>query len=106
MVYNELHIAAHFFRVIIGNGGSRMAKKNDRLSKGWKAEIDKISRSPGISKKVGYIWGYYKIWIIGIVLGIWFVTFAVRQYTTTLRDYWCFMVFANTYADAGDHSQL
>lgn len=95
-----------FFWIIIWYGGSRMAKRNDRLAKWWKTESSKISRIPGLSKKIGYIWGYYKIWIIGIVVGIWLVTFSVRQYTTTLRDYWCFMVFANTYADAGDHSQL
>ena len=83
-----------------------MADRNDRLSKWWKTEREKISGIPGTSKKIGYIWEYYKLWIIGIVFGVWFVTFAVRQYTTTLRDYWCFMVFANTYADAGDYSQL
>ena len=83
-----------------------MAKKKDRLVKWWKSEREKISRIPGTSKKIGYIWEYYKLWIIGIVFAIWFVTFAVRQYTANLRDYWCFMVFANTYADAGDHSDL
>ena len=83
-----------------------MANRNNRLSKWWKTEREKISGIPGTSKKIGYIWEYYKLWIIGIVLGIWFITFAVRQYTTTLKDYWCYMVFANTYADAGDHSDL
>ena len=105
-MYNELRTAAHFFRFIVEYGGTRMADRNDRLSKWWKTEREKISGIPGTSKKIGYIWEYYKLWIIGIVFGIWFVTFAVRQYTTTLRDYWCFMVFANTYADAGDHSPL
>ena len=83
-----------------------MGKKNGRFSGWWKAEKDKIAGIPGTSKKIGYIWEYYKLWIIGIVFGIWFITFAVRQYTTGLKDYWCFMIFANTYADAGDHSEL
>ena len=83
-----------------------MDKKSGRLKKWFKSEKDKISRIPGTGKKVGYVWEYYKLWIIGLVFGIWFVTFAFRQYTTGLKDYRCFMIFANTYADAGDHSEL
>lgn len=83
-----------------------MEKKSSRLTKWWKRETSKISKIPDTGKKIEYIWGYYKLWIIGLVFGIWFVTFAVRQYTTNLKDYRCFMVFANTYADAGDESKL
>ena len=83
-----------------------MVKRKGRLAKWLKDERDKISGIPGTAKKFEYIWEYYKLWIIGIVFGIWFVTFAVRQYTTSLKDYRCFVVFANTYADAGDHSKL
>ena len=83
-----------------------MSKKNIRLADRLKGEREKIKEISGTGKKIEYIWDYYWLWIIGIVFGIWFITFAVRQYTTNLRDYWCFMVFANTYADAGDHSQL
>ena len=83
-----------------------MDHKNGRFTKWRKAEKDKILRIPGTGKKIEYIWEYYKLWIIGAVFLIWLVTFAVRQYTTSLRDYWCYMIFANTYADAGDHSDL
>lgn len=83
-----------------------MDHKNGRFTKWRKAEKDKILRIPGTGKKIEYIWEYYKFWIIGAVFLIWLVTFAVRQYTTSLRDYWCYMIFANTYADAGDHSDL
>ena len=83
-----------------------MDKKSGRLKKWFKSEKDKISRIPGTGKKVGYVWEYYKLWNIGLVFGVWFVTFAFRQYTTGLKDYRCFMIFANTYADAGDHSKL
>ena len=69
-------------------------------------EKQKISEIPGFRKKAEYIWEYYKLWIIGIVCAIWFFSFAIHQYTTTLHDYWCFMVFSNTYADAGDGSEL
>ena len=83
-----------------------MVKRKGRFAKWLRDERDKISEIPGTAKKMEYIWEYYKLWIIGIVFCIWFVTFAVRQYTTGLRDYRCFVVFANTYADAGDHSKL
>ncbi len=83
-----------------------MSKKNGRLANWFRNEKEKISEIPGTGKKIEYIWDYYKLWIIGTVFFIWFVTFAIRQYTTTLRDYRCFMIFANTYADAGDHSKL
>ena len=83
-----------------------MRNRKGRLIKELRAEREKIAGIPGTGKKISYIWGYYKLWIIGLVFGIWFVTFAVRQYTTNLKDYRCFMVFANTYADAGDESKL
>ena len=83
-----------------------MSKKNIRLADRLKGEREKIKEISGTGKKIEYIWDYYKLWIIGIIFLIWFVTFAIRQYTTNLRDYRCFMIFANTYADAGDHSKL
>ena len=83
-----------------------MSKKNIRLASRLKGEREKIKGISGTGKKIEYIWDYYKLWIIGIIFLIWFVTFAIRQYTTNLRDYRCFMIFANTYADAGDHSKL
>ena len=83
-----------------------MKKKNGRLANWFKREKEKIAGIPGTGKKIEYIWEYYKLWIIGIVFGIWFVTFAVHQFMTNRQDYRCFMVFANTYADAGDHSEL
>lgn len=73
----------------------------------WAAtEKQKISEIPGLKKKAEYIWDYYKLWIIGIVCTVWFLTFAIHQYTTTLHDYWCYMIFANTYAQAGDESDI
>ncbi len=82
-------------------------KNHETGLKRWaETEKKKISGIPGARKKLEYVWGYYKLWIIGIVAAVWFVTFAVYQYTTTLRDYWCFLVFNNTYAEAGDHSAI
>ena len=71
-----------------------------------KTEKKKIAGIPGAGKKTVYIWEYYKLWIIGIVFAVWFITFAIHQYTTVLHDYWCYMIFANTYAEVGDGSDL
>lgn len=78
----------------------------ERLRTWAKTEKEKIAGIPSARKKVIYIWEYYKLWIIGIVFVLWFGTFAYHQYTTVLHDYWCYMIFANTYADLGDHSKL
>ena len=69
-------------------------------------EKQKMAEIPGIKKKAEYIWEYYKLWIIGIVCAVWFFSFAIHQYTTTLHDYWCYMLFCNTYAQAGDESDI
>lgn len=77
-----------------------------RLSQWAKTEKEKIAGIRGAGNKAEYIWDYYKIWIIAIVFCIWFVGFAIHQYTTTLHEYWCYMMFNNTYADAGDRSEI
>lgn len=75
--------------------------------KTWAAEEKiKLSGIPGAKKKTAYIWEYYKIWIICIVFFVWFAGFAVRQYTTSLNEYWCYMLFTNTYTKAGNGSRL
>lgn len=75
--------------------------------KNWaKTEKKKISEIDGMSAKIEYIWDYYKLWIIGIVAAVWFLSFAFIQYTVTLKDYWFYIMFTNTYADIGDHSEL
>ena len=90
--------AAHFFQ----NNQVIMS----RLSQWAKTEKEKISNIPDNGKRAAYIWEYYKLWIIGIVFLIWFVAFSIHQYTTTMHDYWCYMMFNNTYADAGNGSDI
>jgi len=90
--------AAHFFQ----NNQVIMS----RLSQWAKTEKEKISNIPDNGKRAAYIWEYYKLWIIGIVFLIWFVAFSIHQYTTTMHDYWCYMMFNNTYADAGNESDI
>lgn len=83
-----------------------MGELRERHREWARTERVKISGIPGIKKKAEYIWEYYKLWIIGLVFFVWFTGFAIHQYTTTLHDYWCYMIFANTYADAGDGSDI
>lgn len=83
-----------------------MSEWKDRLGNWAKTEKNKIEGITGTEKKAAYIWEYYKLWIIGIVFAVWFISFAVHQYTTSLHDYWCFMIFNNTYADIGNESDL
>lgn len=78
----------------------------ERLRQWAKKEKEKIAGLQSANSKLSYIWEYYKLWIIGIVFFVWFAGFAVRQYTTGVTDYWCYMLFTNTYADAGDGSEL
>ena len=75
--------------------------------KDWAAtEKEKILGIRGTKKKTAYIWEYYKLWIIGLIFILWFVPFAIHQYRTNAGDYWCYMMFTNTYADAGNGSDL
>ena len=83
-----------------------MSRFKGRLNSWAETEKNKIQEIPGIGKKTAYIWEYYKLWIIGVAFAVWFILFAVHQYTTGLHDYWCYMIFNNTYADAGTGSEL
>lgn len=78
----------------------------ERMKNWYAAEKIKLAEITDRRKKAEYIWQYYKLWIIGIVCAVWFLVFAVVQFTTAVTDYWIFVVFANTYADVGMDSQL
>ncbi|MDO4491365.1 MAG: hypothetical protein Q4B85_09885 [Lachnospiraceae bacterium] len=71
-----------------------------------KKERDKISRIDGWSAKTEYIWQYYKLWIIGIAVLIFFSVFAIRQYFFQVNENWFYITFTNTYAEVGDGSDL
>ena len=83
-----------------------MGNLRERHRQWAETEKKKIAEIKEPKKKLAYIWDYYKLWIIGIVCAVWFFSFAIHQYTTTLHDYWYYMIFANTYADAGDGSDI
>ena len=83
-----------------------MGELRERHRQWARTEKEKIGEIPTLKKKAEYIWEYYTLWIIGIICAVWFFSFAIHQYTTTLHDYWCYMIFANTYADAGTGSEI
>lgn len=56
--------------------------------------------------KLEYIWQYYKLWIIGIVCAAAFLIWFTVHFLYTPRENWFYGVFANTYADVGEHSKL
>ena len=77
-----------------------------RLREWAASEKEKIAGIPGLKKKAEYVWEYYKLWIIGFACFVWLAVFSIHQYTTTLHDYWCYMIFNNTYADVATDSEL
>ncbi len=73
----------------------------------WKAflaeEKEKIS-CLDFRKKLEYIWEYYKLWIVGVVCAVSLLGYLGIHFLYTPRDNWFYGVFANTYADIGEHS--
>ncbi len=67
-----------------------------------KNKIAKLS----LRGKLEYIWQYYKLWITGIVCAVILLLYLLVHFLVTPRDNWFYAVFANTYADAGEHSKL
>lgn len=113
--------AAHFFRREIfcregelqtpiwelrGKESAEMSELRRRLAEWAVLEKEKISGIRGVREKAAYIWEYYKLWIIGLIFLLWFIPFAVYQYTTRIREYWCYMIFSNTYTDVDSGSDL
>ena len=59
-----------------------------------------------VRAKAEYIWEYYKLWIIGIACALAAVIGFTVHFLVTPRENWFYAVFANTYAQAGEHSQF
>lgn len=56
--------------------------------------------------KLEYIWQYYKLWITGFVCAVVFIIYFIVHFFFTPKENWFYGVFANTYADVGENSQL
>lgn len=57
-----------------------------------------------LKQKLGYIWDYYSLWIIGLVCVICFGAFVVHQARTSLKDHWFYITITNTLEDMGTDS--
>ena len=59
-----------------------------------------------LKQKLGYIWDYYHLWIIGLVCLICFGAFVIHQARTALKDHWFYLTITNTRQDVGTNSDL
>lgn len=57
-----------------------------------------------LKQKLGYIWDYYSLWIIGLVCVICFGVFVVHQARTALKEHWFYITITNTREDMGTDS--
>ncbi len=76
-----------------------------RLKKHFASEKEKISYLD-TKGKAAYILHYYWLWILGICFGTFLVLYILLHVFFTVKDYWFYAIFANTTANAGNHSQL
>lgn len=77
----------------------------DRLQGWFSTEKEKLRSMDG-REAAQYIWGYYKLWIIGIVCFVALAIFLTVRITTTLSDHWFYITFVNTRAEVGNGSEL
>ena len=56
--------------------------------------------------QVEYIWQYYKLWIIAVVSLLSLTIYVTVHRLTVPADNWFYITFANTYAEAGNGSEL
>ena len=73
---------------------------------GWFSTEKEKLRSMDGREAAQYIWGYYKLWIIGIVCFVALAIFLTVRITTTLSDHWFYITFVNTRAEVGNGSEL
>ena len=72
---------------------------------GFKSEREKLQGKTA-KQKLGYIWDYYSLWIIGIVCLICFGSFVIHEARTALKDHWFYITITNTREDVGTNSDL
>lgn len=77
----------------------------DKWRTGYKHEKEKL-QGKTLRQKLGYIWDYYNLWIIGLVCLICFGAFVIHQARTALKDHWFYLTITNTRQDVGTNSDL
>ena len=76
-----------------------------RFQEWLREERQKLSRLTR-NEKATYIWGYYKLWIIGIAAVIAITVGLTVRISHNIPDCWIYVVFANTRESAGNGSPL
>lgn len=77
----------------------------DKWRTGYKNEKEKL-QGKTLRQKLGYIWDYYHLWIIGLVCLICFGAFVIHQARTALKDHWFYLTITNTREDVGTNSDF
>lgn len=84
----------------------RLGYTNGWMVMGWTdREREKIRGLSG-KKKLGYIWDYYKLWIIGFAALILFAVYMVGSYIHGNRENHIYVMCVNTFADIGERSEF
>ncbi len=77
----------------------------DTLKGRMAAEWKKICALP-LKERPGYIWDYYKLWILALAAVLIFTVTMTWHAVTTPSETWFFACFANVEADLGEGSDL
>lgn len=68
--------------------------------------VKTIRRLESPKEKLEYIWQYFYLWIIGIIAAVAFIIFCINRFFFTVKDNWIYVMFNNTYAEIGEHSDF
>lgn len=74
-----------------------------RLKNWFIGERQKLS-GYSVMDKLDYIWGYYRLWVVGILGAVLLLGFVVFRLVTVPSENYLYAVFANTYAELGEGS--
>ena len=77
----------------------------ERLRKYAAGEKEKLNGLTGI-QKITYILDYYWLWLLGIFCAVFLLVYLTVHFFFTPKEYWFYIIFANTMEEAGNHSPL
>ena len=71
-------------------------------------KMEKIPKLSEMKKEdiPGYIWDYYKLWIIGIAAAVFLLIYIPYRVFFAVTDFWFYATFVNTTAQAGNDSLM
>lgn len=75
------------------------------LTQALSEEKEKL-RGYTLKQKIGYIRDYYWLWILGVLTIVVLSGYIIYRGFFTVKDYWFYGVFTNTFENGGNRSQL